>query len=195
MDNEGTQIQSGTDTPDAGSWLDKLPVEAKNEILKLREENAKTRKKVGLDEKEAEIEELKRKIKEKESKDLEEKQQFKELYETTKKEKSELEKLHKGITEKYQSLEAEYETERVSLLDKLPDDMKSEFSNSSKRQLQILLSQLTKSGNSPGTKKPGIETMDIESMSLEEQLKLNAENPELFNQLKTKQLRNRRIGV
>jgi len=194
MDNEGTQTQSGTEQVEPESWLSTLPVEAQTEIKKLREENAKTRKKVGLEDKENEIAELKAKLKDKENKALEEKQQFRELYELTKKEKSELENSHKSIQSEYEIMKAEREAEREALLAKLPDDMKSEFANSTKKQLQILLAQLTKSENSIGAKTAGNELIDLDAMSLEEQLKMNRENPEQYTKLKTQQFEKRRKG-
>ncbi len=180
---------------DGESWFDSLPEDAKKEIKKLRKENADTRKKVGIEEKDAKIEELSRALKDIEKKELSEKQQFKQLYEKTKSE-LEIELLtKKELLDKAKKYEEIYENERQELLNLLPADMQEAFSTADKKQLQILLQNLNKSENSVGSKNTGKKVYDLDNMTIDEELRLMQDEPELFSKLKEQQFDKKRKGL
>jgi predicted nucleic acid-binding Zn-ribbon protein len=184
-------------TPEGGeTWGE----DVKKHISGLNKESEKWRTKANtLESQFTELNEklaaLENESKEKREKEMAEKQEFENLYKNTKKEKSDLEQQFKSVREEAEAYKAIIESERLELLEKLPDELKSEFANSSKKQLQILLTQISKSTNTPGSEnKQKTEEYDYESMSHNELMELNEKNPDMFRRVLAKYNEKKRGG-
>jgi tRNA A37 N6-isopentenylltransferase MiaA len=187
MENEKKEVETSNATE-----FENLDAKTQTYIKKLREEartNRENSEKLAAD-----LAAITKAEKEKVEKDLVETNKFKELYENEKKSKSELEKQSKEAFEKAKMLEEIYELERKDLLDKLPDELRTEFANSSKKQLGILLAQIEKSTASPGAKNNAKGVIDVMALPDGEWDKLQSDDPALYSKLKLEKLQKKRKG-
>ncbi len=210
ISSTGSKIPENANEGTVESWMDSLPPEAKEEIRKARSEAARWRvlaRKTGKEQLIDELEALKKEINERDSDEgktpavqaepetrQKEGADYKTLYETAEKEIAGMEAKHNEELAKLKAVAEEYEAERAEMVQLLPGEMRDAFRDSSRKQLQILLGVVGRAAGSPGAKNGARYEQDIEAMSLDEQLRLNAENPELFNQLKAKQFQKKRQG-
>lgn len=188
MENEEKTVETGEDKD-----FDALDPKTQKYIRELRKENEKYRK--TSTDTSSKLAALEQSLKEREEKELAESNKHRELYELTKKEKSDLEKQYTETAEKLKHFEAVYEAERQELLGKLPEGTREKFENASKEQVQAVLSLMATTANSPGAKNTSSKEMDLDAMTWDEQMKLNADNPGLYAELKTKQFRKQREGL